>query len=126
MRVDFSLDGGSKIGLSYTGVTDEKGKNVTNIPKHILNLAAVSKITEKVTVIGDLKVARDLTGVLSDGSGSVNLKDYNLLNGKINYQINDKNQVYLNAENLLDEDYETAGGFSTSSRAFYVGYKTEF
>ena len=126
LQVDFTLDGGSKIGLSYTGVTDEKGKNVTNIPKHIFNLAAVSKITEKVTLIGDLKVARDLTSVLSDGSGSVNLKDYNLLNGKISYQINDKNQVYLNAENLLDEDYETAGGFSTSSRAFYVGYKTEF
>ena len=43
-----------------------------------------------------------------------------------NVQINDNNQVYLNAENLLDENYETAGGFSTSSRAFYIGYKTEF
>ncbi len=126
LQVDFSLDSGSKIGLSYTGVTDEKGKNVSNIPKHIFNLAAVSKMTEKVTIVGDLKVVKDLTGVLSDGSGSVSLKDYNLLNGKISYQINDKNQVYLNAENLLDEDYETAGGFSTSSRAFYLGYKTEF
>ena len=83
-------------------------------------------MTEKVTIVGDLKVVKDLTGVLSDGSGSVSLKDYNLLNGKISYQINDKNQVYINAENLLDEDYETAGGFSTSSRAFYVGYRTEF
>ena len=54
------------------------------------------------------------------------LKDYNLLNGKISYQINGNNQIYLNAENLLDENYETAGGFSTSSRAFYVGYKTQF
>ena len=86
----------------------------------------ISNLTDKFAVAGDLKVVRDLTGVLSDGSGLVNLKDYNLLNGKISYQINDNNQVYLNAENLLDENYATAGGVSTSSRAFYIGYKTDF
>ena len=89
-------------------------------------MAAISNLTDKLAVSGNLKVVTDLTGVLSDGSGLVNLKDYNLLNGKISYQINDNNQVYLNAENLLDENYETAGGFSTSSRAFYIGYKTDF
>ena len=126
LKLDFVLEGQSKVALSYTGTTDEKGKNVSNIPKHIFNLAVISNFTDKVAISGDLKVVRDLTGVLSDGSGSVDLKDYNLLNGKISYQINGNNQIYLNAENLLDENYETAGGFSTSSRAFYVGYKTQF
>ncbi|MDG2354559.1 MAG: TonB-dependent receptor [Paracoccaceae bacterium] len=126
LKLDFALAEESKVGLSYTGTTDEKGKNVSNIPKHIFNLAVSSKVTDKFAVTGDFKVVRDLTGVLSDGSGVVNLKDYNVLNGKIIYQINDNNQVYLNAENLLDENYETAGGFSTSRRAFYVVYKTDF
>ena len=126
LKLDFALAGESKVGLSYTGTADEKGKNVSNIPRHIFNLAVISNLTDKLAVSGNLKVVTDLTGVLSDGSGLVNLKDYNLLNGKISYQINDNNQVYLNAENLLDENYETAGGFSTSSRAFYIGYKTDF
>ena len=126
LKLDVSLDGGSAVGLSYTGTTDENGKNVSNIPKHVFNLAVLSNVTDKVAISGDLKIVRDLTGVRSDGSGSVNLKDYNLLNGKISYQINDSNQVYLNVENLLDENYETSGGFSTSSRAYYVGYKTQF
>ena len=54
------------------------------------------------------------------------MKDYNLLNSKLNYQLTEKTQLTLSAENLLNENYETAKGFSTSNRAFYLGYNANF
>ena len=85
-----------------------------------------SKITDKLSINGELKSVSDLTGVKSDGSGIVPLKDYNLLNGKVSYLLNENSNIYLNGENLLDETYETSSGYGTAKRSFYLGYETKF
>ena len=110
----------SKINLRYSTTTDEKGNNVSRIPKNSISLNGQTILFDKLNISANLKVVRDL-----EESG-VKMKDYNLLNSKLNYQLTDKTQLTLSAENLLDENYETAKGYSTSERAFYLGYNSNF
>ena len=110
----------SKINLRYSTTTDEKGNNVSRIPKNSISLNGQTILFGKLSISGNLKVVRDL-----EESGE-KMEDYNLLNSKLNYQLTDKTLLTLSAENLLDEKYETAKGYSTSKRAFYLGYNAKF
>ena len=118
--VDYKISDASKLNLKYATTTDEKGNNVSRIPKNSISLNGQTILFDKLNISANLKVVRDL-----EESG-VKMKDYNLLNSKLNYQLTDKTQLTLSAENLLDENYETAEGYSTSERAFYLGYNANF
>ncbi len=126
IRLNAPISDKSKIGISFVNTTDENGDSISNIPKQIINVSLFSKITDKLSINGELKSVSDLTGVKSDGSGIVPLKDYNLLNGKVSYLLNENSNIYLNGENLLDETYETSSGYGTAKRSFYLGYETKF
>ena len=89
-------------------------------------MSLFSKITDKLSINGELQSVSKLTGVKSDGSGIVPLKDYNLLNAKLSYSQNGNSKIYLNGENLLDETYETSSGYGTAKRSFYFGYEIKF
>ena len=106
--------------MKYATTTDEKGNNVPRIPKNSISFNGQTILFDKLNISANLQVVRDL-----EESG-VKMKDYNLLNSKLNYQLTDKTQLTLSAENLLNENYETAKGFSTSNRAFYLGYNANF
>ena len=118
--VDYKISDASKLNLKYATTTDEKGNNVSRIPKNSISFNGQTILFDKLNISANLKVVRDL-----EESG-VKMKDYNLLNSKLNYQLTDKTQLTLSAENLLNENYETAKGFSTSNRAFYLGYNANF
>ena len=118
--LDYKISDLSKINLRYSTTTDEKGDNVSRIPKNAISLNGQTSLFGKLTISGNLKVVRDL-----EESGE-KMEDFNLLNSKLNYQLTDKTQLILSAENLLDENYETAKGYSTSKRAFYLGYNAKF
>ena len=117
---DYKISDLSKINLRYSTTTDEKGNNVSRIPKNSISLNGQTILFGKLSISGNLKVVRDL-----EESGE-KMEDYNLLNSKLNYPLTDNTQLTLSAENLLDENYETAKGYSTSKRAFYLGYNAKF
>ena len=52
--------------------------------------------------------------------------DYTVVGLGLSYDVTDTAQAYLRVENLLDEDYETAGGFNTPGRSAYVGIRADF
>ena len=55
------------------------------------------------------------------------LNDYTVVNLKLDKTLmNDKLDLYLGADNLLDEDYEQALGFPQSGRMIYGGFKFQF
>ena len=118
--LDYKISDLSKINLKYSTTTDEKGNNVSRIPKNSISLNGQTILFGKLSISGNLKVVRDL-----EESGE-KMEDYNLLNSKLNYPLTDNTQLTLSAENLLDENYETAKGYSTSKRAFYLGYNAKF
>ena len=126
LRLNTSINSNSKFGISYANTTDEKGNSVSNIPKQVINVSLFSKVTDKLSINGELQSVSELTGVKSDGSGVVPLKDYNLLNTKLSYLLNGNSKIYLNGENLLDETYETSSGYGTAKRSFYLGYERQF
>ena len=126
LRLNTSINSNSKFGISYANTTDENGNSVSNIPKQVINVSLFSKVTDKLSINGDLQSVSELTGVKSDGSGVVPLKDYNLLNAKLSYLLNGNSKIYLNGENLLDETYETSSGYGTAKRSFYLGYERQF
>ena len=126
LRLKTPINKNSKFEISYANTTDENGNSVSNIPKQVINVSLFSKITDKLSVNGELQSVSKLTGVKSDGSGIVPLKDYNLLNAKLSYSLNGNSKIYLNGENLLDETYETSSGYGTAKRSFYFGYERQF
>ena len=126
LRLNTSINSNSKFGISYANTTDENGNSISNIPKQVINLSLFSKVTDKLSINGELQSVSELTGVKSDGSGVVPLKDYNLLNAKLSYLLNGNSKIYLNGENLLDETYETSSGYGTAKRSFYLGYERQF
>ena len=126
LRLNTPINKNSKFGISYANTTDENGNSVSNIPKQVINVSLFSKITDKLSINGELQSVSKLTGVKSDGSGIVPLKDYNLLNAKLSYSQNGNSKIYLNGENLLDETYETSSGYGTAKRSFYFGYEIQF
>lgn len=126
LRLNTSINSNSKFGISYANTTDENGNSVSNIPKQVINVSLFSKVTDKLSINGELQSVSQLTGVKSDGSGVVPLKDYNLLNAKLSYLLNGNSKIYLNGENLLDETYETSSGYGTAKRSFYLGYERQF
>ncbi len=126
LRLNTSINSNSKFGISYANTTDENGNSVSNIPKQVINVSLFSKVTDKLSINGELQSVSELTGVKSDGSGVVPLKDYNLLNAKLSYLLSGNSKIYLNGENLLDETYETSSGYGTAKRSFYLGYERQF
>ena len=126
LRLNTSINSNSKFRISYTNTSDENGNSVSNIPKQVINVSLFSKVTDKLSINGELQSVSELTGVKSDGSGVVPLKDYNLLNAKLSYLLNGNSKIYLNGENLLDETYETSSGYGTAKRSFYLGYERQF
>ena len=126
LRLNTSINSNSKFGISYANTTDENGNSVSNIPKQVINVSLFSKVTDKLSINGELQSVSELTGVKSDGSGVVPLKDFNLLNAKLSYLLNGNSKIYLNGENLLDETYETSSGYGTAKRSFYLGYERQF
>ena len=99
LRLNTSINSNSKFGISYSNTTDENGNSVSNIPKQVINVSLFSKVTDKLSINGELQSVSELTGVKSDGSGVVPLKDYNLLNAKLSYLLNGNSKIYLNGEN---------------------------
>lgn len=126
LRLNTPITNNSKFEISYANTTDENGNSVSNIPKQVINVSLFSKVTDKLSINGELQSVSKLTGVKSDGSGIVPLKDYSLLNAKLSYLLNGNSKIYLNGENLLDETYETSSGYGTAKRSFYLGYERQF
>ena len=116
---------------NYTYLTSEDtdGNRQIRKPRHALNFSLSTKVSDRLSVNGSLRMVRDT--IDSDFSQSwpypkVALEDFTLLNANAIYQLNDTVEIRARAENLLDEDYETALGFSTPGRAFYVGVSSSF
>lgn len=114
---DYELSG------NYTNLTaeDADGDRLSRRPKHTLNVALATDITDRLSVNGSLRLVRDIVGI--DGLA---LENYTLFNANATYRVNEQIKATARVENLLGEDYETARGYGTPGRAFYVGVSSRF
>lgn len=111
---------------NYT-LTDAKteGTRLVRVPRHDLVLGLDADLGNGFN--GTFEVQR-VADVEASAFAPVDNKvgDYTLVNLGVSYDITDRAQAYLRVENLLDEDYETAGGYNTPGRAAYFGLRASF
>lgn len=111
---------------NYT-LTDAKteGTRLVRVPRHDLVLGLDADLGNGFN--GTFEVQR-VADVEASAFAPVDNKvgDYTLVNLGVSYDIMDRAQAYLRVENLLDEDYETAGGYNTPGRAAYFGLRASF
>lgn len=87
-----------------------------NTPQHALALGVGADITSAARI--------DATALFV--AGRANLPDYAVVNATISYNINEQAALYLRADNLMDENYQTVRGYGTSRRALYAGIRASF
>ncbi|WP_159589291.1 TonB-dependent receptor plug domain-containing protein [Chelativorans xinjiangense] len=106
---------------TYTHAENQNGDRLARIPRHAVGLSATYRPAEKWTISTAGKIAVDT--VETDGAS---LDDYFLLNAKIAYKPTEDTELYLRAENVLDQDYQTARGFGTPGLSVFAGFKARF
>ena len=109
------------INANYT-FTERKGDNAIRIPKHKANVSLWYQFCEST----DASLTYAYTGERFDTDFAtytdITLDPFSILNFSIRHElIKNKLNVFLNADNLLNEDYRELLGFTTRGRNFRVG-----
>ncbi len=109
---------------TYTNAkTDET--RLTKTPRHDFVIGAEADFSDKMSGYVNLRSVADVEASAFAPAGHL-VGDYVLVNAGASYDITDTAAAYLRIENLLDEQYETSGGFNQPGRAVYFGIRAEF
>lgn len=103
---------------TYTHAVDQNGDRLARVPRHAIGLSATYKPAEKWTVTAAGKIAVDTVD-----TDDLALDDYFLLNAKVAYQPTEKTELYVRAENLLNQDYQTVRGYGTPGLSVFAGFR---
>ncbi len=109
------------VDANYT-FTERKGDNAIRIPKHKANVSLGYQLSEKTNV----SLSYAYTGQRFDTDfvsfTDIELDSFSLVNLYLGHElISNKLNVFLAADNLLNEDYTEIIGFTTRGRNFRVG-----
>ena len=111
---------------NYTLTDAKTGEDrLVRVPRHDVNLGAEVLLADRLTGSLDARMAFDIEPSAFDPEES-KTGDYTVVDLGLAYAVTDRAEAYLRVENLLDEDYETAGGYNTADRAVYVGLRAAF
>lgn len=106
---------------TYTDTEDADGDRLLRVPAHDFVLGLGTDLSGPLNG----QIVLNYVADRPDDSGTV-MEDYTVVNGALFYDINETAQIYLRVENLFDEEYQTAAGFSASDRAAYFGVRARF
>lgn len=123
---EYALSNAVSLFGAYTYTDAETdGVRLTRTPKHDAVIGVSSDFTDRFSGYVDVRHVAD---VVPSAFAPANNKvgDYTLVGAGLSYDVTNSAEIYLRIENLLDEDYETAGGFNQPGRAAYVGLRADF
>ncbi|PRY92022.1 vitamin B12 transporter [Hasllibacter halocynthiae] len=109
---------------TYTDAETE-GERLALVPRHDLLLGVEGDLTGRLAGTLDLRHVADVEPSAFAPEGNL-VGDHTVVGAGLSYGFAAGTEAYLRIENLLDEQYETAGGFNTSDRALYVGLRSAF
>jgi vitamin B12 transporter len=125
------LNARTKLLFNFTKLDATRANGTRDIrrPEETLNLSVFSDLSERLSLSASLNMVKDT--VDDDFSNWPNtevvaLDDYSLLDFGGTYKLEEHSELSVSVKNALDEDYETALGFGTPGRAFYVGISINF
>jgi len=120
--VTWKPDTSLSLSLGYTAMetkNKDTGSRLERRPENKLSLS-INKKLDKLTVSSLISY----TGNRIDGAEK--LKSYYLASISAVYQINERWESFLRAENLFDQEYETVNGYETPGLSLYTGVKVSF
>lgn len=111
---------------TYT-YTDAKtdGVRLPRVPRHDLFLGIEGQISDRLSGTATATYVADVEPSAFAPANNL-VGDYTVFGAGLSYAVTDKAEAYIRVENLFDEDYETAGGFNTPDRSFFVGVRAQF
>lgn len=128
IELDWSATDDLKIDANYT-FTERKGDNAIRIPKHKINVNVAYSFSDRTnaslgyTYTGD----RSDTDFNAFPAVDVPLDAFSLVDAYIGHEIlKNKLKVFLNASNLLNEEFQETLSFSTRGRNFRIGMNLNF
>ncbi len=109
------------VNANYT-FTERKGDNAIRIPKHKANVSLWYQFCESTNASLSYAYASERFDTDFATYTDIALEPFSLLNFSIRHElIKNKLNVFVNADNLLNEDYRELLGFTTRGRNFRVG-----
>ncbi|GAA5076416.1 TonB-dependent receptor [Roseibacterium beibuensis] len=115
---------------TYTDAEDRAGNRLPRVPRHNLVLGLNAAIAERVTWATTAQFEFDRQDVVFPAPNyertPVDVPDYAVVDTTFSYAVNDTTEAFLRIENVFDEEYQTAIGYGTSDRAFYIGLRSRF
>ncbi|MBW8245089.1 TonB-dependent receptor plug domain-containing protein [Muricauda oceani] len=109
------------VNANYT-FTERKGDNAIRIPKHKANVSLWYQFCESTNASLDYAYTGERFDTDFNTFSDIALEPFSLLNFSIRHElIKNKLNVFVNADNLLNEDYRELLGFTTRGRNFRVG-----
>ncbi len=116
---DTQLTDDTSLTANWTRVdtVDGDGARVAGAPSRTFTLALNHSFSDKFS--GGLSYSM-VKGIVSEDS------NFSLLDVNVNYKINDVFEAYLNLDNAMDIDYETASGYQSPGRMIFAGVRASF
>lgn len=110
------------ITANYT-FTENRDKVVLRIPKHKIN----THVDYQLLPTTAFSLGYQYTGQRLDTDFStfenVNLKAFSLLNFAVNHQVSNQFTVFLNLDNITNENYQELVGYTTRGRNIRLGFR---
>lgn len=110
--------------LTYTHTKASDGDQLARVPETDLRIGLDADLTDRLAAGISVHAVRNLFD--ERANVLIPMRDYETVDATVKYDLGQEAQIYLRAENLLDEDYQVVEGFGTSGRAFHVGLRKSF
>jgi vitamin B12 transporter len=109
---------------TYTEAETEAGR-LPLVPRHDLLLGIEGRLADGLRGQVDMRHVADVeASPFAPADNEVG--DYTLANLSLTYDLGRGTEAQLRVENVLDEDYETVGGFNQPGRAVYLALRRAF
>ena len=110
---------------TWTKTRAADGSELGRHAEHVIVLGVDAQITDMFSAGATVQHFGGVVPAASD-AGSPLVGDYTLVGVTAAYDLGNDVALSLRIENLLDEDYETAGGYNTAGRSAYLGLSASF
>jgi vitamin B12 transporter len=110
---------------AYIDSKDETGAREVRVPRHQAGFSVEARPIEKLRLGVNGTVVADLND--SPFAPDPNFdEDYFLVGAQAAYDVHENAALYVRAENVLDQDYQTVSGYGTSDFAVYAGVRARW
>ncbi len=120
---DWLVSDALNVGFNYTynDTEDSGGDQRLRRPENIANLTLAYEVLSNLRLNAVVRSVRDAIDI-----GGVDLDDYETVDLTVNYSVTTDFDVYANAYNVFDEDYQEVNGFNNAGQTFTVGGRYQF